>query len=132
MFSFSLGTLESPTKQSLATFSRCLIFYFFWFCIHSVFLSTLLLLKKKKKLKQNSSSCRWCTSGKEQSTHQVHLVCPLEVVFHRPIVQPNPGVIVTQALGKKINKQKTHYLPLRLIFFSFSKNAVDHFIPRSR
>lgn len=36
-----------------------------------------------------------------KNTNQVHLVRPLEVVFHCPIVQTNPGVIVTQAWTNK-------------------------------
>lgn len=32
-----------------------------------------------------------------KNSHQVHLVGPLEVVLHRPIVQTDPGVVVAQA-----------------------------------
>lgn len=32
---------------------------------------------------------------------QIDVVCPLEVLLHRAIVQSNPGVIVTQACERK-------------------------------
>lgn len=81
---------------------------------------------------KTSCSCH-CCSGIIiimiiKTLYQVHLVRPLEVVFHRPIVQTNPGVIVAQAWRNK----STHKIPLTIIFYFFTLSTFfHHFIPRS-
>lgn len=41
------------------------------------------------------------------STHQVHVVSPLEIVLHCSVVQPNPHIVMTQACQMKINMLAT-------------------------
>lgn len=34
-------------------------------------------------------------------TDQIGVVCPLEILLHRAIIQSNPGVIMTQTFDKR-------------------------------
>lgn len=79
-----------------------------------------------------TSSCCCCTSGIIKNPHQVHLVRPLEVVLHRPIIETNPGVVMAQAWKKRKKKENPHikchlYVSLKcFLTWVYSKTTLTH------
>lgn len=51
---------------------------------------------KKKIWKDKSSHLSF---HEQMMTDQIGVVCPLEILLHRAIIQSNPGVIMTQTFN---------------------------------